>query len=51
MDFFQSQDRALRNTKLLLGLYVAAVVCIILLTNVLVVIVCGLQTFPSMGGA
>ena len=51
MDFFQSQDRARRNTKLLLGLYVAAVVCIILLTNVLVVMVGGLQTSASMGGA
>jgi Zn-dependent protease with chaperone function len=51
MDFFQSQDRARRNTKLLLGLYVAAVVCIILLTNVLVLMVGGLQTSASMGGA
>ncbi len=39
MDFFQSQDNARRNTKLLLGLYAAAVISIIVLTNVLLIAV------------
>jgi Zn-dependent protease with chaperone function len=39
MDFFQSQDNARRNTKLLLGLYAAAVISIIVLTNILLIAV------------
>lgn len=48
MDFFQSQDRARRNTGLLLGLYVAAVVSIILLMNVLVFFAAGFQDSAAM---
>ncbi|MFT4633389.1 MAG: Zn-dependent protease with chaperone function [Candidatus Azotimanducaceae bacterium] len=43
MDFFQSQDRARRNTGLLLGLYFAAVISIVLLMNVLVFFLAGFQ--------
>jgi Zn-dependent protease with chaperone function len=49
MDFFQSQDRARRNTKLLLGLYVAAIASIILLTNLLIIVVGGFQDSANMG--
>jgi Zn-dependent protease with chaperone function len=48
MDFFQSQDRARRNTGLLVGLYVAAVVSIILLMNVLVFFLAGFQDSSAM---
>jgi len=48
VDFFQSQDRARRNTGLLLGLYLAAVVSIILLMNVLVFFVAGFQDSYAM---
>ena len=41
MDFFQHQDKARRNTKLLLALYAAAVISIVLLTNLLVIVVSG----------
>jgi Zn-dependent protease with chaperone function len=46
--FFQSQDRARRNTGLLLGLYVAAVASIILLMNVLVFFAAGFQDSYAM---
>ncbi|MBE0619014.1 MAG: M48 family metallopeptidase [Burkholderiales bacterium] len=41
MNFFESQDRVRRHTKLLVVLFVVAVVALIILTNVLVMVVFG----------
>lgn len=43
MDFFQSQDVARRNTRLLLFLFGLAVVSLIILTNLLVIVLVNMQ--------
>ena len=42
MNFFESQDRVRKNTTLLVGLFVLAVLALIVMTNLLVMVVFGL---------
>ena len=44
MDFFESQAQAQRRTKLLVVLFIAAVVSIVLLTNLLFLLVVNYST-------